>query len=71
VRAVGLFGAALNTHRASIGLPPVDNVYNYGFTDHPWLAADPTWAPGRSRRTSTSCRPAHGSCRTNAHSRPS
>jgi vancomycin aglycone glucosyltransferase len=37
-----LFGAALNTRRASIGLPPVDNVYDYGFTDHPWLAADPT-----------------------------
>jgi vancomycin aglycone glucosyltransferase len=40
-----LFGAALNTRRASIGLPPVDNVYNYGFTDHPWLAADPTLGP--------------------------
>ena len=40
-----LFGAALNTHRASIGLPPVDNVYNFGFTDHPWLAADPTLGP--------------------------
>jgi vancomycin aglycone glucosyltransferase len=40
-----LFAAALNTHRLSIGLPPVDNVYGYGFTDHPWLAADPTLAP--------------------------
>ncbi|MGQ0777329.1 MAG: glycosyltransferase [Pseudonocardiales bacterium] len=40
-----LFGAALNTQRASIGLSPVDNVYDYGFTDHPWLAADPTLAP--------------------------
>ena len=40
-----LFGAALNTRRASIGLPPVDNVYDYGFTDHPWLAADPTLGP--------------------------
>ena len=30
-----------------------------------------SWAPGRSRRTSTSCRPARGSCRTNARSRPS
>src|SRR5262249_57874275 len=29
-----LFGAALNARRASIGLPPVDDVYNYGFTDH-------------------------------------
>ena len=40
-----LFGAALNTRRASIGLPPVDNVYNFGFTNHPWLAADPTLGP--------------------------
>jgi vancomycin aglycone glucosyltransferase len=40
-----LFGMALNTLRASIGLPPVDNVYNFGFTDHPWLAADPTLGP--------------------------
>jgi vancomycin aglycone glucosyltransferase len=40
-----LFGAALNTHRASIGLPPVDNVRDHIFTDHPWLAADPTPGP--------------------------
>ena len=40
-----LFGAALNTHRASIGLPPVDDVRDYIFTDHPWLAADPILGP--------------------------
>ena len=40
-----LFGEALNTHRASIGLPPVDNVRAHILTDHPWLAADPTLAP--------------------------
>jgi vancomycin aglycone glucosyltransferase len=40
-----LFGAALNTHRASIGLPPVDNVCDHVFTGHPWLAADPVLAP--------------------------
>ena len=40
-----LFGEALNIRRASIGLSPVDNVYRYGFTDHPWLAADPTLGP--------------------------
>jgi len=40
-----LFGATLNSHRASIGLPPVDNVRDHAFTDHPWLAADPTLAP--------------------------
>lgn len=40
-----LFGAALNTRRASIGLPPVDNVRDHVFTDHPWLATDPTLSP--------------------------
>jgi vancomycin aglycone glucosyltransferase len=40
-----LFGDALNAHRASIGLPPVDNVRDHVFTDRPWLAADPTLAP--------------------------
>jgi vancomycin aglycone glucosyltransferase len=40
-----LFGGALNTHRASIGLPPVDNVRDHVITDRPWLAADPVLAP--------------------------
>jgi vancomycin aglycone glucosyltransferase len=40
-----LFGAALNTHRAAIGLPPVDNVRDHILTGHPWLAADPDLAP--------------------------
>ena len=40
-----LFGEALNTHRAAIGLPPVDNVRDYVFTDRPWLAADPILGP--------------------------
>jgi vancomycin aglycone glucosyltransferase len=39
------FGAALNTHRASRGLPPVDDVRGHMFTDRPWLAADPTLGP--------------------------
>jgi len=39
-----LHGEAL-THRASIGLPLVDDVRNFIFTDHPWLAADPTLGP--------------------------
>jgi vancomycin aglycone glucosyltransferase len=43
--ANALFGATLNSHRASIGLPPVDNVRDHAFTDHPWLAADPTLGP--------------------------
>lgn len=45
LRASELFGTALNTRRASIGLPPVENVYEYAFTAHPLLAADPTLAP--------------------------
>ncbi|MER5620425.1 glycosyltransferase [Streptosporangium sp. NPDC002544] len=40
-----LFGAALNTNRASIGLPPVDNVRDYVIGDQPWLATDPTLDP--------------------------
>jgi len=44
-RVNALYGAALNTHRAAIGLPPVDNVRDHVFTDRPWLAADPTLAP--------------------------
>jgi vancomycin aglycone glucosyltransferase len=40
-----LHGEALNTHRASIGLPPVDDVRNFIFTDHPWLATDPALGP--------------------------
>jgi vancomycin aglycone glucosyltransferase len=40
-----MFGDALNTHRASIGLPPVDNVRDHVITDRPWVAADPILAP--------------------------
>jgi vancomycin aglycone glucosyltransferase len=40
-----LFGAALNSHRASIGLAPVSDVRRYVFSDRPWLAADATLAP--------------------------
>ncbi|MCX4825635.1 glycosyltransferase [Streptomyces sp. NBC_01142] len=40
-----LYGEALNTHRASIGLPPVDNVRDHVFTDQPWMAADPVLGP--------------------------
>ncbi|OEJ37477.1 glycosyl transferase [Streptomyces agglomeratus] len=42
-----LFGPGLNAHRASIGMPPVDNVRDYVFTDQPWLAADPALGPWR------------------------
>ena len=36
-----LMGEALNAHRASIGLPAVDNVYCYGFTKHPLAGGGP------------------------------
>jgi vancomycin aglycone glucosyltransferase len=40
-----LFGAALNTNRASFGLPPVDDVRGYVIGDRPWLATDPVLDP--------------------------
>jgi vancomycin aglycone glucosyltransferase len=40
-----LWGAALNSHRASAGLAPVTDVRGHMFTDRPWLAADPTLGP--------------------------
>lgn len=40
-----LFGAPLNTHRASIGLSQVSDVRRHIFADRPLLAADPTLAP--------------------------
>jgi vancomycin aglycone glucosyltransferase len=40
-----LFGGAINTQRASVGLPPADDVIGHVFTDRPWLAADRVLAP--------------------------
>ncbi|MGD1173661.1 glycosyltransferase [Mycobacterium seoulense] len=40
-----LFGPTVNGHRASLGLPPVDDLRDYAFTERPWLAADPTLGP--------------------------
>ncbi|MFG2376806.1 glycosyltransferase [Streptomyces sp. NPDC048504] len=39
------FAEPLNGRRASIGLPPVDNVRDHVVTDRPWLAADPVLGP--------------------------
>ncbi|RSM42871.1 glycosyl transferase [Actinoplanes sp. ATCC 53533] len=39
------FGEPVNSRRASIGLPPVENIFRYGNTDQPWMAADPILAP--------------------------
>ncbi|MER7107241.1 glycosyltransferase [Streptomyces sp. NPDC000229] len=44
-RVNALYGEVHNSHRASIGLPPLDNVRDHVFTDQPWLAADPTLCP--------------------------
>ncbi|MFI1996219.1 glycosyltransferase [Actinoplanes sp. NPDC020271] len=44
-RVNALYGDAVNTHRAAIGLPPIDNVRDYVFGDQPWLAADPVLCP--------------------------
>jgi chloroorienticin B synthase/vancomycin aglycone glucosyltransferase len=46
--ADSLFGDALNSRRAGIGLPPVENLFDYACTDRPWLAADPVLAPVRT-----------------------
>jgi vancomycin aglycone glucosyltransferase len=40
-----LFGAAVNTHRASIGLSGVGNVRDHVFTHHTLLASDPVLSP--------------------------
>ncbi|MFW3171278.1 glycosyltransferase [Geodermatophilus sp. CPCC 206100] len=42
-----VFSAPINTHRASMGLPPVRNVGELVFTAQPFLAADPTLGPWR------------------------
>ncbi|MFJ9460371.1 glycosyltransferase [Kitasatospora sp. NPDC101447] len=46
-RVNGLYGEALNRHRAALGLPPVDNVRDHVLTDRPWLAADPVLCPSQ------------------------
>ncbi|WP_055405828.1 glycosyltransferase [Mycobacterium sp. UM_11] len=40
-----LFGATLNSHRARLGLPPLDDVRDYALTERPWLAVDPVLSP--------------------------
>jgi vancomycin aglycone glucosyltransferase len=44
-RVDALYREPLNTHRAALGMPPVDNVRDHVFTSHPWLAADPVLWP--------------------------
>ncbi|RSM50671.1 glycosyltransferase [Amycolatopsis balhimycina DSM 5908] len=40
-----LFGAVVTSGRAAIGLPPVANLFTYGYTEQPWLGADQILAP--------------------------
>ena len=40
-----MWGPALNTHRAAMGLPAIDDVRGHIFTDRPWLAADSVLGP--------------------------
>jgi vancomycin aglycone glucosyltransferase len=40
-----LFGEAINGHRASLGLPPVQNVRDYVYGNSVLLACDPTLGP--------------------------
>ncbi|MFJ9691829.1 glycosyltransferase [Kitasatospora sp. NPDC101183] len=44
-RVDALYGEALNTHRAALGLAPVTNVRDHVYTARPWLAADPVLGP--------------------------
>ena len=44
-----LFGPPINAHRALIDLPPVDDVREFMFTDHLWVAADPILCPWKER----------------------
>jgi vancomycin aglycone glucosyltransferase len=42
-----IFGEGLNTLRASVGLPRVDNIRDHCYAERPLLAADPVIAPWR------------------------
>jgi vancomycin aglycone glucosyltransferase len=44
-RVDAMYREPLNTHRAALGLPPVDNVRDHVLTPRPWLAVDPVLWP--------------------------
>ncbi|MEU0468415.1 glycosyltransferase [Amycolatopsis sp. NPDC006131] len=48
-RVNDLYGEALNSHRAALGLPPIANVRDHVLTGRPWLAADPVLCPSEGR----------------------
>ncbi len=39
------WASIINSHRATLGLAPINDVRSHILTDQPWLAADPTLAP--------------------------
>ena len=43
-----LFGGTINAHRASVGLPAIDDVREHVFTRRPFLASDPVLWPWRA-----------------------
>jgi vancomycin aglycone glucosyltransferase len=65
-----LFGQPINSHRASVGLPPVDDVGEFMSPAGRWWLPTPSWPPGSGRRASMPGRPVPGSCPTSAPSRP-
>lgn len=44
-RVDALYREPLNTHRAALGMPLVENVRDHVFTSQPWLAVDPVLWP--------------------------
>ncbi len=51
----GLFGAVLNSHRASLGLSHVSDLRTHIFGDQPWLASDRTLGPWPDREDRSVC----------------
>ncbi|MFE3165800.1 glycosyltransferase [Streptomyces sp. NPDC059224] len=49
-KTIAMFADALGGHRAKLGLPPVEDVLDYVYTDRPWLAADATLCPAPPER---------------------
>ncbi|MFJ8011501.1 glycosyltransferase [Streptomyces sp. NPDC096339] len=43
--ANAMFGESVNSRRAAIGLPPVDDIRDFAFSARPWLATDPVLSP--------------------------
>ncbi|GAB3738599.1 glycosyltransferase [Amycolatopsis oliviviridis] len=49
----GLFGDTVGEKRAELGLPPVKELFDYGYTERPWLASDQILAPRPAADTGT------------------